>query len=264
MVDWKVFLKGLAMGFSDVIPGVSGGTIALITGVYEQFISSVGAIPFVARNFFQKKWKRLFKPLNLPFLIPLVLGILIAMLATSGLMLYLLDNLYGYTISFFIGIILFSSVWLGKEHKAYSLWSFLGLLVGLSFAFIIPHVPNPTYGYTFLSGILAIMAMFLPGISGSFILLLLGMYEFILAKLHAPDLHLVVFVLGVILGAVIISRFIAYLLKKFHRPVMHILIGLVLGSLSVPIRNLLGVEFSFLFLAPFLLGGVLAYFLSRV
>lgn len=241
------------MGFCDIVPGVSGGTIALITGIYERLIESLNKLFLLAKQAFQltfgrithKQFSRSWKKQDLKFLAFLFSGIIIAILIGSKLMTYLLENHFTYTISFFIGLILVSGLLIYrsiKEHSAKSIsLGIIGLIIGVLLAFILPAtITSPSLWYILIAGFLAISAMFLPGISGSFILLILGVYEFMLLSLHQLNIPVVVvFIIGAVLGAVVITRIIAYLFSKNESATLTVLLGLVLGCLSIPIKRLL-------------------------
>ena len=250
-----LFLKGMLMGICDVIPGVSGGTIAFITGIYDQLINSVKSFsPKLVGNLFKyalKRDKKTYlnlkedvKNLDLVFLIMLFLGIGIAIFIGSGIITFLLDNHFTYTIAFFIGLILASSKVIynniKRHHKQNILFGVIGLLIGILLSILIPVQITPTLPYILLAGFLAISAMFLPGISGAFILLILGVYEFMLGVIHNVRTQIsffIVFMLGAVLGAFTISRVISFLFKKDRCKTLYVLLGLVIGSLSIPIKR---------------------------
>jgi putative membrane protein len=241
------------MGICDLIPGISGGTIAFITGIYPKLISSVKAFsPQLLKNLitytFNKnsQLKQNIKALNLPFLITLFLGIATALLLGSKLIKFLLENYFAYTLAFFIGLIIVSSKILFthiKNHKPLNIsFGIIGFLIGLSFIILIPTSITPTTPYILLGGFIAISAMFLPGISGSFILLIMGLYEFMINALHDPTNNIktiATFLIGAIFGAFAISRIISYLFKKDKCKTIYVLLGLVLGALSIPIKQII-------------------------
>jgi putative membrane protein len=232
-----LFLKGMLMGICDSIPGISGGTIAFITGIYEKLILSINQI-FDLRDF--KNFSKNIKKIDFPFLIILGLGIFSAILLGSRLIAYLLDNYYAYTIAFFIGLIIASSKLIYEKIKKFDyLYGITGLIIGALFAALIPMNVNVTMPYVFLGGFVAISAMFLPGISGAFILLIMGLYEYIINALHNIEITtLLTFMLGAFFGALIISRVITYLFNKYKSSTLSFLLGLVIGSIAVPIRNI--------------------------
>ena len=254
-----IFLKGMLMGIGNIIPGISGGTIAFITGIYERLINAVKgfslrmAIDFTKAklNFFKRPNKNSFmnvvnltKKYDLIFLATLAAGIGTSFLLMSRVISFLLDNYFAWTISFFMGLIIASSKIIFdkiENHKINNiLFGIVGLLIGISLLIIIPLSITPTLPYLLMSGFLAISAMFLPGISGAFILLILGVYEFMLKALHDP-IHNVLtiwtFMIGAALGAFLISRIISFLFEKDRCRTLYFLLGLVVGGLSIPIKK---------------------------
>ena len=223
------------MGVCDLIPGISGGTIAFITGIYEQLINSVKNI-----TSFKIKKQDVF------FLINLGLGIFIAILFGSRIIKFLLENFSAYTLAFFVGLILASCKIIFDNIKNHSLKnifvSFIGFVIGLIFAVVSPMDITPNFIYLFFGGFFAISAMFLPGISGAFILLIMGIYGFMIDNLHNPLENLnyiAVFALGAIFGAIFISRLISFLFKKDKCKTLYFLLGLVVGSLGIPVRRII-------------------------
>lgn len=274
-----IFLRGLLMGFCDIIPGVSGGTIAFITGIYDRLISAIANLAFFPKSLFQyltgkmsaRSFARVRKSLDAPFLITLFLGIILAVILGSWGMTFLLKNYFVYTISFFIGLILVSSLFIAKEIKIYAhssmIAGLIALLLGVSLAFILPATIVPSWWFVILAGFLAISAMFLPGISGSFILLILGVYEFMIKSIHTLNIPIIIlFLIGALIGAVVISRIISYLLKKYKSPTFSVLLGLVIGCLAVPLKRLIDVwsgQSIFLALVFFLLGVLLVWLINK-
>lgn len=252
-----IYLKGVLMGICDMIPGVSGGTIAFITGIYTRLINAIKSFsPELIANFFNYLFKRGknnlqdlkndIKKLDLIFLIPLALGIGTAVILGSRIISFLLNNYFAYTMAFFIGLILASSRIIYKNirnhHLNNILFGIVGLLIGISLSSLIPTQVDPTLLYVFIGGFLAISAMFLPGISGAFLLLILGIYEFMLGvikNITANISYFLVFMVGAILGAFSISRIISFLFKKDRCKTLYVLLGLVIGSLSIPIKRII-------------------------
>ena len=251
-----LFLKGILMGICDLIPGISGGTIAFITGIYMRLINAVKAFsPSAFYNFFQytitrdkqklKILKKDIKKLDLGFLLILFLGIFTAILLGSKIIKYLLENYFAYTLTFFIGLILASSKIIFdniKNHKMKNISiGILGFIFGVSLIFFIPKSVTPTLFYVFIGGVIAISALFLPGISGAFILLIMGLYEFIINSLHnilENINYLIAFGIGAVLGAISISRIISFLFKKDKCKTLYFLLGLVIGAVSIPIKKI--------------------------
>jgi putative membrane protein len=248
-----VFLKGLIMGFCDIIPGISGGTIALITGIYEKFMNSLKninffwVVPFLFsfKNKSQKIIaKKEFMRMNPQFLFSIGMGIGIAIIIGSFIIPKLIDNYTSYTYSFFLSLIASSAIVLLIKNKI-SLYSSLFLFLGFIFGFFVTGLKsiyllnNPFI--LFISGFLAISAMLLPGISGSFLLLILGQYKFILEALHNfwnYSIELIFFSFGLITGLLISSRIISSLLKYYYSYTLFFLIGLMLGALRLPITEI--------------------------
>jgi len=257
-----IFLKGVLMGICDLVPGISGGTIAFITGIYERLINAVKGFSFETFR------KGEFRKLDLGFLMVLLLGIFSAFVIGSGVIKFLLDSYFIYTMAFFIGLILSSSFIIFeniKNHKFKNVvFGVVGLVFGVLLAFLIPVDVEITYFYVFLGGFVGISAMFLPGISGAFILLILGLYEFMIGVLHDVFNNLswfLVFGLGAVLGAFVISRVISYLFRKDRCKTLYLLLGLVLGALSIPVKRVFEYSYMFNFLS---LGVMLILFLLGV
>ena len=186
----KVFVKGFLMGTADIIPGISGGTIAFITGIYFRFIGSVKNINI--KNAFEilncilrlrfREFAERFVKYDFHFLLTLLIGIGTAILGISKIVTYLLENFAAYTLAFFVGLIIASSKIIFDEIKSHKtgdiLFGLFGFLIGIVMLILVPSkIAEPALWYVFLGGFVAISAMFLPGISGSFILLVLGLYQ---------------------------------------------------------------------------------------
>ena len=254
MTNLKVYLKGVLMGIADLIPGISGGTIALITGIYLKTITSVKNIslqfifnllilPFTRKNL--SAVKRDSKKIDFPFLIVLVLGILTSLLLLSGVVKYLLNEFFAFTMIFFIGLIIASSKIMFDHIERHNTINFsfaaIGLAIGIVMAFVVPTVTTPSFSYIVFSGFLAISALFLPGISGSYILVILGTYEFMLgviSNIASNISFLVAFLIGAVIGVFVISRVVFFLFKKDKCKTLYFLLGLVIGSLLLPLRQI--------------------------
>ena len=242
------------MGICDLIPGISGGTIAFITGIYTRLIDSVKNVsPKLIYDLFtypiNKKsgsLKESIKKLDLIFLLTLVLGIISAFLTGSRIIKFLLHEYYAYTLSFFIGLILISSKTIFEHIQEHNIKNFalcfLGFVLGLMTSIIGHLTVRPSLGYVFLGGFCAVSAMFLPGISGAFILLIMGLYEFMIKVLNDVRdniSYFLVFIAGALLGAFSISRVISFLFKKNRCSTLYVLLGLVIGALSNPLRKII-------------------------
>ena len=233
-----LFLKGFGMGSADVVPGVSGGTIAFITGIYEELLDSINSFDAEAfRLLFSFKLREFWTKVNGAFLLPLVTGILISALSLAKLITFLLDKHPIQIWSFFFGLIIISSISVAKEITKWNVFTFVSLIAGIDIAYIITIVtpsttPNALW-FVFISGAIAICAMILPGISGSFILLILGKYTYIMSALKNMDATVIgVFASGCIIGLFTFSRLISWFLHKFHNYAVALLAGFMIGSLN--------------------------------
>ncbi|MCS6974709.1 MAG: DUF368 domain-containing protein [Cyclobacteriaceae bacterium] len=238
-VDYIVlFIKGLSMGAADVIPGVSGGTVAFITGIYNELLHSIRAVDLEAlRLLRQLRIRELLRKINAPFLLTLLLGILTSLLSLARLVNYLLQHHAILLWSFFFGLILISGPLVTREIKKWNMATAVAFIAGIVTAYTIT-VLTPTQSpdhlpFIFLSGVLAICAMILPGISGAFILLLLGKYQFMVNALLQVNIPvLVVFALGCITGIISFSRLLTWILDNYHNFTVALLSGFMLGSLN--------------------------------
>lgn len=233
-----LFLKGMAMGISDLIPGISGGTIALLLGIYKDFISSLKSINYKSFIYLVRlDFKKLNNQLNLCFLLPVFFGILSSIFIFSSLISFLLLDYKVLLFSFFFGLIFFSSIRLISSLKPTSTLDFftvfVGLVIGLSFFFVSSLSTSNSIFSIFLAGFIAISAMLLPGISGSYILLILGKYEFMLDSISSFNwINILIFSLGAITGILSFSKMIHYLLKNYYRSTIFFLSGLMMGALN--------------------------------
>lgn len=240
-----IFLKGFAMGFVDIIPGVSGGTIALITGIYQRLVGSISDIdvkmPFYLLKGDFKRLIKSFKEIDLELFVPLLSGILLAILLMSHLMSFILKNYPGLTNAFFFGLILASAIILFKRVKKITFITFISLSLGFIFAYFLVKSPTLSLNHSllmiFLSGVIAICAMILPGISGSFVLYLLNQYEYMLnSVINYKIIPIALFSLGALLGIIGFSKLLKIILKKYHSETLYFLIGLMLGALFLPYK----------------------------
>ena len=233
-----ILIKGMLMGIADLIPGVSGGTIALITGIYKDLISSLNNINFknISKNLFTN-----FKSHKFDFLSVLIIGIGLSILLFSNIILFLLENYNNEISSFFFGLIICSIYVLLKKIKSFKIYDIFVLIFSSFLIFQLLKLNSLeqeiNFIYIFMCGFLCSCAMILPGISGSYILLILGAYQFILKKLNdvftqGSDsyLYVVTFILGAILGVITFSRVIKWLFKNFENRTLIVLIGFILGS----------------------------------
>jgi len=231
-------LKGISMGAADVIPGVSGGTIAFITGIYEELINSIKSINLHAiKLFFSGKFAEFWKTINGTFLISVLLGIGISVFSLAKGLKYLLDNYPILVWAFFFGLIVASAIYVSRTIKKWNIPTIVAGIAGIIIAYFItiisPAEANTTYWFIFLSGAIAICAMILPGISGSFILVLLGMYKFILEAVGNLQIAVILtFMAGALIGIIAFSNVLSWLLKKFHNQTIALLAGFMVGSLN--------------------------------
>ena len=232
-----LFLKGMAMGAADVVPGVSGGTIAFISGIYEELLRSIRACtPLALVSLFRDGPKVFWRRINGTFLSVLFSGILFSIATLARLITYLLEHQSLLLWSFFFGLIMASILFIWRQLARKGFWEYLflllGLCVALASAFAPPVQPEPTSLVVFGAGMLAICAMILPGISGSFILLLLGMYSVVLGAVSSADFSLlIIFALGCAAGLMLFSRLLSWLLSRFHGVTLSVLTGFLAGSL---------------------------------
>jgi putative membrane protein len=231
-------LKGMGMGAADVVPGVSGGTIAFIAGIYEELVHSIKNINFRTISTLWKEGLPAFwKAVNGSFLLSVVGGILISVLTLAKILEYLLVNHPILIWSFFFGLVIGSAIFVARSIEKWNTWTIISGVAGIAIAWIItsftPAETSEAYWFIFLSGALAICAMILPGISGSFILLLLGKYQFILTALNEGKISiLAVLLTGALTGIIAFSHLLSWLLEKFHHVTIAMLAGFMIGSLN--------------------------------
>lgn len=234
-----ILLKGLCMGAADVVPGVSGGTIAFITGIYDEWLDSLkrctpAALVMLKNEGFIKTWRYI----NGNFLVALFAGILISLKTLASVVLFALEAYPILVWAFFTGLIIASIFSLCRHQPHWKLPQWIGLILGTAFVYgvsILAPAQLPGHWWIlFLGGFVAICAMILPGISGSFILLLVGLYPVFLNAIHTLDIvALASFGTGCIFGLILFSRFISWLLKNYHAVTLATLIGFLVGSLNV-------------------------------
>ncbi len=240
-----VAVKGACMGAADVIPGVSGGTIAFIMGIYDDFVGSLAAINGEAvKLLFKGQFKAFWKHINGSFLLSLVIGIGISVISLAGLMQMLLSDFPIQTWAFFFGLIVASSIFIIRGISGWRLREglllVLGIILGVVICTLSPTQTPDGLWFIFLSGAIAICAMILPGISGSFILLILGKYQYIMGvisdlvsgvELGRNLLILGVFAIGAVVGILGFSKFLHWLLARWNKETLIVLAGFIIGSL---------------------------------
>lgn len=233
-----ISLKGLAMGAADAVPGVSGGTIAFISGIYEELISTISNVNLsLFKTLFKKGLKDFWTQLNGNFLLALLSGIIVSYVSFMRLANYLIENEPILIWSFFFGLIIASIYFVGKQIKKWNVTVIIGLLFGAFSAYYITTLPslatNESPFFLFFAGAIAICAMILPGISGSFILVVLGAYKTLSDALHDFDLKkIIVFATGAIIGLLSFSHLLKWLFKHYHNLTLAILTGFIFGSLN--------------------------------
>ena len=239
MTPLGIFARGLAMGAADIVPGVSGGTIAFITGIYPTLIESLTrfdtqALKTLLRGEFAASWRHV----NGNFLLALVLGIATSLVSLARLVSWLLHTYPEPLWGFFFGLILASALVLLGQVGHWQWRQVLSLVLGAGIALTIALMPGTGFvegkAGVFLAGFIAICAMILPGISGSFILVLLGMYSSVLAALKGFEIaFLVIFASGAVCGLLFFSRILQWLLRYFYQATIALLTGFLFGSLAI-------------------------------
>ena len=241
----KSFLSGFGMGVANVIPGVSGGTVAFITGIFEPLVETISAIASAEslKLFFSLRWKELFHRLELKFLLCLFAGVAVALVTASKIIIMALENYPGATFALFLGMMVASVVLMWKDVSKWNIACVVSFIAGCAAAFaIINSVPvdtPKTWWMSFISGAISVMAMILPGISGSFLLLIIGQYTVLwgaVAKLPGPltayeIITLVSFLAGSVAGLAAFAKILGWLFKKYHDITAALLIGFMAGSL---------------------------------
>lgn len=265
-----IFLKGMAMGMADIVPGVSGGTVALITGIYERLVRGISQVnKETIINTIKNEDVPKDKKLDLELFIPLAAGVGLAFLLMSNIMGYLLEHHTTEIFSFFFAIILASAAMLFMDIRVKSAANIFLLFIGFFFAYLFVGMTSLTMGHElpiiFISGIVAICAMILPGISGALILLFLNQYEYMLHALKTLVWEeILAFMLGAIIGLLAFSRLLHIIIRKWRYQTISFLTGLMLGALRLPYNNIdPGADLATSILLPATLGILLIYLLAR-
>lgn len=233
-----LYLKGVCMGVADIVPGVSGGTIAFITGIYDELLHAIKSIDVEAfRLLTQKKFRTFWKKINGNFLCVMLLGILTSFVLLARLVMYLLLHHPVIVLSFFFGLILISVPLVLREIRKWDFTAVLAIALGISmtygFSLLSPIESTNALWFVFFSGMLAVCAMFLPGISGALVLVLLGKYQYLAKALLEFNISaILVFLLGCVVGLVGISRILSWILDNYHTTTVALLAGFMLGSLN--------------------------------
>ena len=242
-MNFKLLLKGMAMGIAEAIPGVSGGTLAFITGIYEELLNTIKSITPTNLKLIFTDRRAFWSAINGKFLFFLFAGIMLGIILGVLVISHMLETNKEVLWSLFFGLVLASAIYLGKDVK-WNISSIALALIGMLITFIITTFApidgsdNPIY--LFFAGSIAVSALMLPGISGSFILLLLGLYDKVINGLKlliteqdwSQLFTLVVFGLGVLTGLFTFARLLSWLFKKYHNHTMALMIGILIGSLN--------------------------------
>ena len=239
LLDYLIIsLKGLAMGAADAVPGVSGGTIAFISGIYEELINTISGVNLSLITTLRKQgFKAFWKQLNGNFISALLIGIIISFVSFMKLAKYLIEYHPILIWSFFFGLILASIYFVGKQITNWNIATVLMIIIGTVIAYYVTTIPasdvNDSPYFLFFAGALAICAMILPGISGSFILVILGAYKTLSDAIDVLDFKkLALFVGGAIVGLLSFSHVLKWLFKTYHNLTLALLTGFILGSLN--------------------------------
>jgi putative membrane protein len=233
-------LKGAGMGAANVIPGVSGGTIALITGIFERLINAIKSFGTQSlRLLFSGKWKAFLKYTDLVFLLQIFGGVLIAIVTLAKLFEFLFNNYPVYIWAFFFGLVMASVYFVGKTITKWNVsvwvWLIAGTLIAVSITQINPAVENRDFIYLILCGIVAICSMILPGLSGSFVLILMGNYQLVaIEAINNRDMQILLpVIIGMVVGILGFSHLLSWVFKRFKNQTIALLTGFILGSLSI-------------------------------
>jgi putative membrane protein len=236
-----IYIKGMAMGAADIVPGVSGGTIALIAGIYERLINALSSIGPNLWQIFRKEggikgFLAIWRQVDATFLLCLLLGIGTSVVTLAGLIKNLLDNQPLLIWSFFFGLVVATVIILLAEIKRWTAARAGLFVIGMVIAVGISSLPllttTPSLLYLFFAGAIAICAMILPGISGSFILLLLGAYDTVLEAVHTFNLTIIATLMaGMITGLLLFTRLLKWLLSRYYQATLVLLTGFIAGSL---------------------------------
>jgi len=232
-----LLLKGMGIGAANVIPGVSGGTVALITNIYEKLIDSIKAFDLEAFQILLKfKIKEFLAHINVSFLVPVFLGIVISILTLAKLLSHWLETQEVWVMSFFLGLILVSIYFVGKRVENWNATSVgalvIGTVIAAGIALLTPAQENTSFFYVFICGIVAICSMILPGLSGSFILVIMGNYKLVMESVSSLNIEILIpLAVGCAFGLVVFARIISWIFKSYRDGTIAMMTGFILGSL---------------------------------
>ena len=234
------FAKGLAVGIANIIPGVSGGTIALITGIFERLINAIKSFDLkAAQLLFRGNWKAFTEKTDFYFLLTLFAGVGIAIVALARLFDFLFQNYPVYIWAYFFGLVLSSVYYVGKTVEKWKSSTIISFVVGTAFAIAIslinPATANDNFFYLILCGVVAICSMILPGLSGSFVLILMGNYQLIaIDAINNRDFGIIIPVgIGAVVGLIAFSHVLSWVFKRYKDQTIAMLTGFILGSLGI-------------------------------
>ena len=236
--DLAVASKGFAMGAANVIPGVSGGTIALLTGIFGRIVDCLNSfmVADTWKLLFGGKWREFWKKVDGRFLVALLVGVLVSVFSLARLMQYVINYHPVQTWGFFFGMIAASAAVMLVKVKGWKVadvvWAVVGIALGVVVCTLSPTNTPDDLWFIFICGAIAVCTMILPGVSGSFILLILGKYEYVMGAVSSLNWPvLIVFAIGCVVGILAFSKCLHWLLERFERQTMLVLVGFVLGSL---------------------------------
>jgi len=236
----SLIFKGIGMGAANVIPGVSGGTIALITGIFEKLINSIKSFDLKAGRLILKgDFNGFFSRVNMGFLLSVFFGIFISILTLAKILGYLFENYPVYIWAYFFGLILASVYFVGRRIEKVNIWVvitfFVGTLIAVLLSVLSPATENTSIYYLMLCGVVAICSMILPGLSGSFVLILMGNYELIFIQaVNEFDMGILIPVgVGAVIGLLAFSHILSWIFKRYKDQTISLLTGFILGSLSI-------------------------------
>ncbi len=234
------FIKGMAVGIANIIPGVSGGTIALITGIFERLINAIKSFDLKALQLlFKGNWKAFAQKTDFYFLLALFAGIVIAIVALARIFDFLFHHYPVYIWAYFFGLVLSSVYYVGKTVEKWKAATIVSFVVGTAFAIAIslinPATANDNFFYLILCGVVAICSMILPGLSGSFVLILMGNYQLIaIDAINNRDLGIIIPVgIGAVAGLIAFSHVLSWVFKRYKDQTIAMLTGFILGSLGI-------------------------------
>lgn len=234
------FIKGLGIGVANIIPGVSGGTIALIVGIYERLIDAIKSFGLDAAKLLLKgQWKQFAEKTDLYFLLAIFTGVGVAIISLARIFDFLFHNYPVYIWAFFFGLILTSVYYVGRTIEKWNLAVYIifviGAIIAIILTFLTPASENSGFLYLVICGVVAICSMILPGLSGSFVLILMGNYQLIaITAINNRD-YAILFpvMIGAISGLIAFSHFLSWVFKKYKNETIALLTGFIFGSLGV-------------------------------